>query len=157
MDECKPLADVLDCAAGSDELCGRAVHFDRLETRVESDHGVCNQRLEPKYVELLSDVAFSFNLRRYFAGVELAKNRMAKKSDGAETVVGWCTVKPIETCVESAWLQRLILRRDEPLSNLAFNSNLRLCTSGDAAESDTAPVAVRRCNLKPAESRIETS
>ena len=38
---------------------------------------------------------------------------------------GWCTLKRIETCVESAWLHRLMLTHDKLLSNVAFKSNVR--------------------------------
>ena len=33
-------------------------------------------------------------------------------------------MKPIETCVETAWLQRLKLKFDKPLPSFAFNFNL---------------------------------
>jgi len=35
------------------------------------------------------------------------------------------TLKRVETCVERAWFQPLKLEYDEPLSNIAFNFNLR--------------------------------
>ena len=43
----------------------------------------------------------------------------------ADVVVGRCRLKPVESCVESAWSQRLKLKYDELLSNVAFNFILR--------------------------------
>ena len=36
-----------------------------------------------------------------------------------------CSLKRVEISVESAWIQRLKLKHDEPLSVFAFNCNLR--------------------------------
>ena len=42
------------------------MQVDSIKTRVESGaYGVCNQRLKLLYDELLSNLAFRFNLRRY--------------------------------------------------------------------------------------------
>ena len=40
-----------------------AVQVDSINTRVESVHGVCNQRLKLTCDESLSNFAFNFNLR----------------------------------------------------------------------------------------------
>jgi hypothetical protein len=60
--------------------------------------------LKPICNKLLSSCAFDFNLRRY------TKVRLGPA--GAEEVlpmVGPCSLKLFETCVESAWFQRLKL------------------------------------------------
>ena len=43
--------------------------------------------------------------------------------------VGRCRLNRVETCVESAWFQRLKLNYDEPLSSFAFNFNSRHYTA----------------------------
>jgi dsRNA-specific ribonuclease len=45
-------------------MVGRC-RFESIKTRVQSAAGVCNQRLELKCDEVLSNFAFNFNLRRY--------------------------------------------------------------------------------------------
>jgi hypothetical protein len=64
VDECKPLIDGVDSwqkhAAMAD--LGRTVQVDPIKTRVESVPG---QRLKLKCDDVLSNVAFNFNLRCY--------------------------------------------------------------------------------------------
>jgi len=45
--------------------------------------------------------------------------------EGTLTVGERCKLKPIETRIESAWLQRSKLKYDEPVSEFAFKLNLR--------------------------------
>ena len=47
----------------------RAVQVLSLKPGTESAYGVCNQRLEAVYHELLSTCAFNLNLRRYIEGL----------------------------------------------------------------------------------------
>jgi hypothetical protein len=42
--------------------------------------------------------------------------------------VGWCNLNPVRASIDSAWFQRLKLRYEEPLSNLAFKFNVRRCS-----------------------------
>jgi len=51
--------------------------------------------------------------------------------------VGRCMLKPVDTRVESAWVQLLKLIYDKLLSTDAFNSHLRRCIPGDAALPET--------------------
>jgi len=74
-----------------------------------------------RYDELLSNVAFSFNLRRSNEARRIAVNE-----------VGCCTLtvsKPVLKA-KRLWFQRLKLQCDEPLSNSAFNFNLRRHNEG---------------------------
>jgi hypothetical protein len=62
--------------------------------------------------------------------------------------VGRCRLKSVEARVESAWFQRMKLKYDKPLSNHAFNFNLRRyikekISAGDVITIDKA----RRCRL----------
>lgn len=47
--------------------------------------------------------------------------------------MGQCTLKLIETSVESAWYRHLKLKYDDPVSSFAFGFNLR-CYTQDASQ-----------------------
>jgi len=51
--------------------------------------------------------------------------RTTAAAAAAAPTAGWCKLKLVVTRVESAWLQRLKLQYDEPLSKFAFDFNLR--------------------------------
>jgi len=93
---------------------------------------------------LLSTFAFYFNLRRYnqaahangmfntFLRVGTAPAKLVEL-DGDFPLppeAGRCRLRVFETCVESAWFQRLKLKYGQTLSKLAFNFKLRRCTEG---------------------------
>jgi len=91
------------------------------------------QRLKLQYDELLSNFAFNFNLRRYIkAASSLVKVVMRRRTFFSSTWLlsrkaGRCrlTVSKPELKAQRLWFQRLKLQYDEPLSNFAFNFNLR--------------------------------
>ena len=109
------------------------------------------ERLKLKSDEPLSNFAFKFNLRRYTlaqrdaqlaqseamlaqSNAILLREREARAWEVGE--VGQCrlTLVSIKTIVgKRLWFQRLKLQYDEPLSNFAFNFNLRRFSAGGVA------------------------
>jgi hypothetical protein len=99
--------------------------------------------LKLKYDEALSNVAVKFQLAPlhlgqheheragysppWFPGITWVKAAQKWK---AICKVGCCRLNPVEARVGSTWFQRLKLRYDEPLSNFAFNFNLRHYSKG---------------------------
>ena len=69
------------------------------------------KRLRLKYDESPSKFAFKFNLRRYTKGEPADSCTFEVRLPGeAQYQVGWCKLEQVETCVESAWFQRLKLK-----------------------------------------------
>jgi hypothetical protein len=66
-------------------------------------------------------------------------------------------LKPVEARVESAWFQRLKLRYDDSLSNVAFNVDVRRCIAGRAAavRSVAAPAAMLSGGNSPVTMHID--
>ena len=69
--------------------------------------------------EVLSSFAFNMNLRQYSAVWRQALLFSPDMMISSE--VGQCKLKVFQSCVESAWFQRLKLKYDKLLSNFAFN------------------------------------
>jgi hypothetical protein len=115
---------------------GRVMQVDPIKLMLKPP-GAKHWRLQCD--ELLSSFAFKFNLRCY------SKLRPAAMwpMQAAATLVGWCRLtvsKPAKARMVSAleteicgtafkrWFQRLNLKHEKPLSNVAFNFNLRRYT-----------------------------
>jgi len=80
-------------------------------------------RLKLKHVKLLSSFAFNFNLRRYIAALELALLYREGRGRAVQ-------VDPMKRVLKAPGTILLKLRYDEPLSNFAFEFNLRRYNAG---------------------------
>ena len=80
-------------------------------------------------------------------------------------VVGWCKLSPVETCVEGAWLQLLIiahrlliLKHGTLHSSFAFDFNLLHYIVGEycaVPRADQTFTWVRGCMLKPDKTPVD--
>jgi hypothetical protein len=87
--------------------------------------------------ELLQNFAFNFELCHYSMAV-----RHGATIVPFSAVVGLCWLTQSNRIRTCAWFQRLKVKCDEPLSNFAFNFNLRRYTLG---AEDSFSIAAGRC------------
>jgi len=97
---------------------GRAMHVDPIKPKLKAPGSKC---LQLKYDIPLSTSAFKFNLRRYIVEA------------GGQVVpeVGRCSLPPIKSTLKAPETKRWKLKCDVPLSNFAFNFNLRRYTEDE--------------------------
>jgi len=99
---------------------GKAVRVDPIEPKLITPG---TKRLKLKCDEMLRNVAFKFNLRRYTKVDMLAVPTTFRPS---WTNPGWAAqVDPIKPMLKAPGCERLKLTWHDLLSNIAFNFNLR--------------------------------
>ena len=125
------------------------MQVDTVRTRVESAYDFCIQRWKLQYRELLSTCALNFNLCRYaekaddmnatYANILAANYVIPPGALTAEAssfvsgllTVGRCRFEPMIPVLKAPGTTLLKPRYDDPLSNFAFNFNLRRYMSVD--------------------------
>ena len=106
----------------SNSTRARAVQVDSIKSRLESKR-LWSQRLKVQYDELLSTVAFKFNLRRYSVG-----HAGGHAGGGAARRGGAVQIDPVKPMLKAPGTKHLKLKFDKLLSSFDYKFNLRRYT-----------------------------